>query len=184
MIEVEKSFDTTEEQLERIIEGAEFLGEVVNHDIYYDYPDLRMAKQKIKLRMRNGAPEIKAEISELVDKEIEDIEEIKKFLNIDTDLNEFITANMVEITNYKNRRRKYKKEGINIDVDNLDFGLSSCDFEIMVHDESAVPQATARILEFAKSYGLDVNNKNIGKRQAYLKKFKPEVYNKIYGQEE
>ncbi len=182
MIEVEKSFDPSPEQLARILDGAEFLGETLNHDVYYDYPDLRLAKQKIKLRVRNGVPELKIEKSETVDNEIEDEEEIKQFFGIQIPLNEFIKNELIEIINYKNVRRKYKKEGIKIDVDNLDFGMQSCDFEVMVHDVREIPHAEEKIFTFARSVGLDPKAQNIGKRRVYLKKFKPEVYNEIYGE--
>lgn len=180
MIEVEKSFDPNEEQLALILEGAEFLGEVTNHDVYYDYPDLRLAKKKIKLRFRNGTPELKIEKSETVDEEIEDIKEIKKFFGTDTELMDFVNKELVEIINYKNARRKYTKEGINIDVDSLDFGMQSCDFELMVDSESEVKKAEEKIFEFARRYGLDPNKWNVGKRRTYLKKFKPEIYKELY----
>ena len=38
MIEVEKKFIPTEEQLKSMLEGAEFLGEKNLEDFYYDYP--------------------------------------------------------------------------------------------------------------------------------------------------
>ncbi len=182
MIEVEKSFDPNEEQLARILEGAEFLGEVVNHDVYYDYPDLRMAKRKIKLRFRNGAPELKIEKSEIVDEEIEDEESIKKFFDTDLPLREFVDITLTEIINYRSTRRKYKKEGINIDVDSLDFGMQSCDFEVMVDREEEVKSAEEKIFTFALSYGLDPTKWNIGKRRTYLQKFKPDIYKAIYGE--
>ena len=183
MIEVEKSFDPNEEQLADILKGAEFLGEVVNHDVYYDYPDFRLAKQKIKLRFRNGSPELKIEKSETVDEETEDEESIKKFFGIDTPLQEFVASELIEIINYENTRRKYKKEGINIDVDSLDFGMQSCDFELMVEREEEVKSAEEKIFAFALSYGLDPAKWNIGKRRTYLQKFKPEIYKAIYGKE-
>ncbi|HEY4478122.1 MAG TPA: CYTH domain-containing protein [Candidatus Paceibacterota bacterium] len=181
MIEVEKSFDPDEEQLTRILEGAKFLGEIVNHDIYYDYPDLRLARKKIKLRFRNGAPELKIEKSETVDREIEDVSEIEKFLGIDAPLAQFVFKDLIEIVNYKSTRKKYIKEGINIDVDILDFGMQSCDFEVLVEREEEVKMAEEKIFEFAKRHGLDPTKQNIGKRRVYLKKFKPEIYKELYG---
>ncbi|MFN4181428.1 MAG: CYTH domain-containing protein, partial [Candidatus Paceibacteria bacterium] len=172
MIEVEKSFDPSAEQLARILDGAEFLGEVVNHDVYYDYPDFRLAKKKIKLRVRNGVPELKIEKSETVDDEIEDEEEIRQFFNTQTPLDEFIKKELIEIINYKNTRRKYTKEGINIDVDSLDFGMQSCDFEVMVTGQDEIKKAEEKIFNFAHEHGLDTTLQNIGKRRTSLKKFK------------
>lgn len=59
MIEVEKKFKPTEEQLNAMVTGAEFLCEKVLHDVYYDYPDYRMFKKDVRLRNRNGNFELK-----------------------------------------------------------------------------------------------------------------------------
>jgi adenylate cyclase class IV len=60
--------------------------------------------------------------------------------------------------------------------------MQSCDFEVMVHEESEIRDAEEKIFNFARSVGLDPKAQNIGKRRVYLKKFKPEVYNEIYGE--
>lgn len=180
MIEVEKSFDVTKQQTEKIIGNSEFLGEVINHDIYYDYPDLRLAKSKIKLRFRNNEPELKIAISSDVDREIETEDEITKYLGIEGGLVSFVKDNMIELTNYKNTRRKYRKGEIYIDIDSMDFGLESCDMEVMVESEKEIPTALKKIEDLAASFGLSAGKESMGKRQTYLKKFKPEIYKELY----
>ena len=59
MIEVEKRFFYTEEQLAALIEDAQFVSVKVNHDIYYDHPDYRLISKNIRLRSRNGVFELK-----------------------------------------------------------------------------------------------------------------------------
>ena len=52
MIEVEKKFRPTKEQLENLLRDCIFIKEVVNHDLVYDYPDYRLISKSIRLRRR------------------------------------------------------------------------------------------------------------------------------------
>ena len=61
MIEIEKKFIPEEGDIERITEGAEFISETVNDDIYYD-KDFSLTKRDIYVRRRNGAFEMKVGI--------------------------------------------------------------------------------------------------------------------------
>src|SRR3989338_7722720 len=79
MIEVEKKFQPTEEQLKVLLEGAEFLGEKIVHDIYYDYSDYRLLKKDVRLRNRNNFFELKVGKSSGVSQEIEKREDIEKY---------------------------------------------------------------------------------------------------------
>ena len=151
MIEVEKKFQPTEEQLKAMLEGAEFLGEVVNHDAYYDYPDFRLFKKGVKFRKRNENFEIKIDLSDVSAKEIEDREEIKKNFNTEN-LEMFIQENLIVLTDYEQARKKYTKEGFKIDVDTLNFGISSCDIEVLVEKEEEIKEAEDKIINFAKRY--------------------------------
>ena len=81
MIEVEKKFQPTKEQLAKMLADSEFIKEKDLHDVYYDYPDYKMFKAFVYLRNRNGRFELKIGDDEIegVSKEIEDEEEIKKY---------------------------------------------------------------------------------------------------------
>ena len=179
MIEVEKKFQPTEEQLRAMLEGAEFLGEVVNHDVYYDYSDYRLFKKDVRLRRRNKNFELKIKISDNSSDEIENEEDIKKYFNVNEKLEEFVKKNLVVIIEYKTTRREYKKDGFIIDIDKLSFGVSSCDIELLVHSESEIKDAEKKIINFAKKYNFEFK-KLLSKRAEYLKRFKPEIYKKLY----
>jgi adenylate cyclase class IV len=180
MIEVEKKFQPTDEQLEKMLEGAEFLGESVNHDIYYDYSDYRLFKSEVFLRERNGVFELKIKRASGVSKEIEEELEIKNFLGITDELREFLKANMIIVMEFSNNRKSYLKEGFHIDLDNMSFGDKGCEIELLLNDSDDTEKEGQRIIDFATKYGIE-ETKNYRKRISYLKRFKPEIYKKIYG---
>jgi adenylate cyclase class IV len=186
MIEVEKKFQPTKEQLEKLLEGAEFLGLKINHDLYYDYDDLRLFHDNIKLRNRNGSFELKIgkQLSEdetdSIHTEIEDEEEIKKYLDITTPLEQYTKEQMIVSSDYVNNRKKYKKGEFTIDVDSMDFGYELCEVELLVPSEEKAKEASDVILAFVKQFGIEIQ-KIPSKRETYLRLKKPELYEKIYG---
>ena len=180
MIEVEMQFQPSEEEQKKLLDGAEFIGEVENHDIYYDFFDYRLAKEGIKPRKRNGSFELKIEIPGGADKEIEDEEEIKKYFRTTVSMDEFVKTSMIIFFEIKTKRKKYKKEGFNIDVDECDFGYNMTEIELMVENEDNVKESKEKIKEFAQKNGLTFG-KTMSKRKAYLTKNNPDLFKKIYG---
>ncbi|MDQ3076097.1 MAG: CYTH domain-containing protein [bacterium] len=180
MIEVEKKFQPTEEQLTAMLEGAEFVGEVVNHDVYYDYPDYRLHREGSCFRKRNNNFELKIKLFKNAKKEIEDEQEIKRYFGTNAPLQDFIDNNLLVLTDFKNTRKKYKKEGFSIDLDNMDFGYTMCEMELMVEREDQIDEARNLLAEFMEQYGIE-DNKIPTKRAAYLMKYKPELYKELYG---
>lgn len=178
MIEVEKKFQPTKEQLDSVLEGAEFLGEKVLHDVYYDYPDYRMFKKGTRLRNRNGDWELKVGSGGGVAEELEQEEEIKIFFNIQIPLMDFINANMKPFIDYTTKRKKYKKGEFEICVDELDFGLSVVEIELMVASEGDVANAEEKILEFGRALGL-AEASAVVKRHAYFQARRPELYQEL-----
>jgi adenylate cyclase class IV len=81
---------------------------------------------------------------------------------------------------YSNNRKKFKKEGFNIDVDDMSFGYKMCEIELIVDNEEEVKDAEDKIIEFVKRFGFE-NKKALTKRKAYFKMVKPEVYKELYG---
>ena len=64
MIEVEKKFQPTEEELQKALEGAEFVAEKILADTFYDLPDFSYFKEAKRLRNRNGRFELKIEVKD------------------------------------------------------------------------------------------------------------------------
>ncbi len=181
MIEVEKKFQPTEEQLAKMLVGAEFVKEKKLHDIYYDYADYRLMMDKVYLRKRNKGYELKIEDKnqEGVCDEIENEEEIKKYFKTELSLEEFISNNLVVSREWKTTRTEYKKDDFIIDIDKLDFGYECVEIELLVEDSSQVDKANEQISNFAKSYGWDFK-KVPAKRKEYLRIVKPKIYKELY----
>jgi thiamine-triphosphatase len=173
MIEVEKKFIPTEENLKILLTDAEFLGEVINHDIYYDYSDYRFLKGNIAFRQRNGNFELKIQSGSGIHEEIEDIEKIKEYFDT-SGLQEFINENLISAIEYRTIRKKYKKEDFNLDIDETDFGCQVGEIELIVDKEEDVKNAEEKIQEFASRNNLDLG-KGLSKKKAYLKKFNREL---------
>lgn len=173
MIEVEKKFIPTEEKLKILLTDAEFLGKVTNHDIYYDYPDYRFLKGNIAFRKRNGNFELKIQSASGIHQEIEEIEKIKNYFST-SDLQGFINKNLISAIEYRTVRKKYKKEGFNIDIDETDFGYQVGEIELIVETESDVKNAEEKIEKFALNNNL-LLGKGLSKKRAYFKKFNIEL---------
>jgi predicted adenylyl cyclase CyaB len=187
MIEVETSFQPTREQLAKLLEEAEFLGEKINHDIYYDFPDYKLFKEQVKFRSRSGAFELKIKTINGASSEIEDEEEVKKYFNTELPLLDFINKNMIVITDYVNNRKKYKKEDFSIDVDDIDFGNGVLEdkvieIELMVENEAEIAEAKEKIANLAKKYNIEFK-KIPAKRELYLRIHNPELCDQLYGKE-
>lgn len=178
MIEVEKKFKPNEEQLNAMIANAEFLGEKVLHDVYYDYPDYRMFKANIRFRNRDGNFELKLGKRSGVAEEIEKIEEIKKYFNTELELVEFIDKNLIPFIDYNTKRRKYKKENFTIDIDEMSYGYSMVEIELLVDEDSQIKDAEEKIINFAKSYNFEQVD-GLAKRNMYLKTVRPELYQEL-----
>ena len=168
--------------MESLIKDSEFLGEVVNHDLYFDYPDLRMFKKEVRLRKRNDKFELKIGDDEDlgIAEEIEDDKEIEGYLKLNKSLKEFVEEDLIEIIDFKTKRIKYKKGEFNIDVDELDFGYKCVEIETMVKDKSQIKEAQENIIELAKSYNFEIKP-IISKRKEYFRLLKPEMYKELYG---
>lgn len=176
MIEVEKKFILTPEQEDKLIEGAEFLGEKKFTDIYYDDDDFSLTSSDIWFRERDGTYELKLPMNESLEqrasdqyRELDTEKDIQAYFNAHTPIQKIL-----EEKNYKpfctitTTRKKYKKEGFGIDVDTMDFGYNLVEIEYMTNDESKVKEATQNIIAFAKKHGIDTSKIVRGKVVEYL----------------
>src|SRR3989344_1018380 len=174
MIEVEQKFQPTEGELRALLRDARFLGEVVNKDAYYDYPDWRFFKKNIWLRNRNGNFELKIKKGTFAAEEIETQIEIEKYFKVQ-DLKEFVKNDLIIIMEWNTKRRRYKKDDFNIDVDKTSFGYKVIEVELMVETENEIKKAEDEILALVKKYNFTIKDLP-SKRKEYLRLVKPEKY--------
>ena len=179
MIEVEMRFQPTEDQLNSLLKEAVFVASIEIHDVYYDYPDFRLLKDGIRLRNRDGAFELKIKKDTSIHQEIEDKKEIEKYFNMDIPLEDFIKKNLLVIIDYKNKREKYKKGELNIDIDKLSFGYNMCELELLVGKEDQAKEAREKIINLAKEYNFEIK-KILPKTVEYLRLFNKKKYEEIF----
>jgi len=186
---VEKKFLLKGDDEKRLIEGADFIGEKVFTDIYYDTKNFLLTINDKWLRQRTGKWELKlplgpkaaTRVGDLYE-EIEDEEKIRKALNISGG-NEMERGlqdcGYFKFCTCKTTRKKYKKNGFGIDIDfvdyNDDFIYEIAEIELMVQDKSEMPGAMKKIISFAKGNGLTIEHVR-GKVVEYLKRKKPEHF--------
>ena len=186
MIEIEKKFEASEEDIERITEGAKFVKESINKDTYYDREGFPLVKNNIFLRKRNGRFELKLYVAEKgsrVDKylELEDDETIKSKLNIPAqkDIDEYLAENeYVPFGSWETKRRRFEKDGFTIDVDSVDFGHNVVEIELMIEEGEDTNEAADKILNFAKTIRLE-EDKQEGKVMVFIKRTNPNAYEEI-----
>jgi|AntAceMinimDraft_16_1070373.scaffolds.fasta_scaffold02675_9 thiamine-triphosphatase len=166
MIEVEEKFIFDKGSEKKVIQGANFLGEKLLIDTYYDTKDYALTTKDTWLRNRNGNFELKVPLNEgkgindrIVDRydELETAEEIRKALSIPMErtLKEDLKMKgYYPFATLVTTRRKYKKGDFNIDLDIVDFGYKIIEIELMVKDSLEMKQAVERINFFAKEKGL------------------------------
>ena len=157
---------------------AEFLGEVVNRDAYYDYPDYRLFKNNVWLRNRNGNFELKIKKGTFAGEEIETQTGIEKHFHTGN-LNEFVKNNLVVIMQWDTKRKKYKKEDFNLDVDETSFGYKVLEIELMVENEEEIKEAENKILTLATRYNFPIKDLP-SKRREYFRVVQPEKYEELY----
>lgn len=188
MIEVEKKFQLTEEDRERLIADTEFVSEKTFTDIYYDTADYKLTSHDQWLRARDGRFELKLPLHsgpERVADQYEELEaedQIKAVLGftVDGNLEELLQSNGYEpFATLTTARKKYKKDPFLIDLDIVDFGNSEYytlgEIEMMVADESEMTGAIEKIVDFANENGLSLLPVR-GKLIEYIKRLRPEHY--------
>lgn len=185
MIEVEKNFQPTDEQLAKMLADSEFVAKKMLHDVYYDFEDVRLFRGHVKFRSRNGNFEIKIKNQTGENKEakseteIEDVEEIKKYFNTTKNLQEFVDSEMMIFCEYYNDRTEYHNGEFVIDVDKLSYGYGMVEIELMVDSIEKVSEAEEKIINFAKKYDFEIKDVP-SKGVSYFKMVKPELYKKYY----
>lgn len=189
MIEIEKTFFLTDEEEKRLLQGAEFMGEKVIRDVYYDNGNFDVMTKDRWLRERNGKFELKipATKQESVGKrdldryeEITDEDRIRKILGVKNtgSLREDLeSGGFSSIATITTTRHSYKKDGFTIDLDSVDFDSNYrvAEIELMVKNEDEIEGASNRIIAFAKASGLKLDPTH-GKLVEYLRRNNQKIY--------
>jgi thiamine-triphosphatase len=187
MIEVEKKFLLNPGDEERLLQGAQFVKEVVNADTYWDTADYRLSCKDMWLRTRNGEWDLKVPLHEIGHHkhvaeqylELESEKEIREKLAIsgndkmEADLR---AAGYAPFATIVTTRRKYRQGKFNIDLDAADFGYSLCEIEYMIPDDGDKEAAAQEIIKFSSQVGLVYSNKIRGKLLEYINRFRSDHY--------
>ena len=165
MIEVEKKFLINPSDVTRLLSGAEFVSQTKNVDIYWDTPDYSLTTKDLWLRSRNGKFELKVPMHGEGGRVFDQYEELDSDKQISDKLNlsQGVLQDELSRVNYRpfaelhTLRKKYKKGGFVIDVDELDFGYNIVEVEMLVNDKSEVDGAIKKILSFADDHNLKIS---------------------------
>lgn len=188
MIEVEKKFTLTKEQKEHIELSTKFVAKKEIIDIYFDNNTFDLTKNDIWLRQRHGQFEIKVSKNRNLNRktdqyaEIENENEIRQFLKINEEgslLEDIKKAGFSPFAELKSIRLKYQDGPLMIDIDDVtatNFHYMLAEIELMVEDSSKTDEAAEKILEFAKSKGLQPEAYTRGKVIEYIRQKRPEHF--------
>lgn len=187
MIEVEKKFSPTVKQLKKLLLGAIFLEEITFSDTYFDTNEYLLILSDKWLRMRDGKLELKLPLGPIehtgksldLYNEVINETQIRKILNLSK--SEEISKALKNrgyraVCKFKTIRKKYKKNGFNIDVDEVDFGYNLAEIEVLVTNSADINKASLKIIDFAKDNGLTVKYVR-GKFVEYVFRYNKKLYN-------
>jgi len=190
MIEIEKKFILNEREKEQILKNAQFLGDKIFTDIYYDTKDYSLTLKDYWLRFRDGKAELKVPVKKENNtfinqyEEITDEDKIRQKINIPkvkdliSDLN---VNNYNPFCKCKTTRTKYKKDIFSIDLDFVDFNDFSyniAEVEIMIEKETTIDDAVEKINIFAKENNLKLESVK-GKVIEYINRKIPHLYSEL-----
>lgn len=186
MIEIEKNFDLRPGDKERLIAGAKFLKKRTFTDVYYDNDAYDLTGRDFWLRTREGRFELKVPLNtkNIGDRktdryrELETDAEIAAALELHTVLK---LADALAVAGYQpfatitTTRETYEKGDFRLDFDEMDFGFTTFEAELMVNDSHDIAGAERRILEFAKEHGI-AGTEGHGKVIEYIARNRPEHF--------
>ena len=190
MIEIEKKFLLTDNQLNKLLKGARFISKKVFKDVYFDTNDYKLTTQDYWLRLRENRYELKLPLTLFSASktnryhEITDAKEVANALNLrdDIDLGEALSeAGIKDFITVITERSSYEKEGFHIDIDSAtyvgsNFKYAVSEIELLIESEDGANLAEQKIIEFATRLGLTVDKVIYGKVLAYLHAEKHDHY--------
>lgn len=186
MIEVEKNFDLRPGDKERLTDGAEFVRKKTFTDVYYDNAEYYLTGRDYWLRKRDDRFELKVPLNKegIGDRQTDQYRELETDgeiaeelgLIIKTDLAAALAeAGYAPFARIVTARETYQKGDFHLDFDEMDFGFTTFEPELMVSDESQVAAAEERIMRFAKDHAITAG-KGRGKVIEYIFRHDPAHY--------
>lgn len=189
MIEVERKFNVSRKDINRLTKNAHFLGEKEMIDSYYDDQNYSLTSKDWWLRNRQGRFELKIPLHAEKDgvrladqyRELETESEIYESLGIQRqqDLqNDLVMHGYKPFCTLTTTRKKYQKNEFIIDLDSVssdNFEYMIGEIELMVGNQLQVEHAIQRIMDFANRHKLTIAPVR-GKVIEYLRLIKPEHY--------
>ncbi|OGH67677.1 MAG: hypothetical protein A3C15_02625 [Candidatus Magasanikbacteria bacterium RIFCSPHIGHO2_02_FULL_50_9b] len=186
MIEVEKKFRPSPDELARLLTGAELISRKENNDVFFDTLDFQLSKKWSWLRDRNGSMELKVAVHMPQDgalcqsfTEYEDDALIRAQIGLpasDVPLrNQLIAAGYQPFAELHTERTQYRDGIFHIDVDHTtahNFVYDVVEIEIMVDENGDIHAAERDIMAFAESRGLKTGHVN-GKVLEYIEQKNP-----------
>lgn len=189
MIEVEIKVHVTEQQKERLLDGATFISEEFFTDIYYDSDDFALTTKGMWLRKRDESFELKTPATlsggfnlkkNIPMHEFTDQDDIAQRLMLDecykTSFEEALAmAGYKQLYKFTNTRRSYKKNNFTIDFDTADFGdliYSLCEIETIVEHKDQAQAALNELYAFVGQFGIS-SAKAEGKLGYYIRCMRP-----------
>lgn len=192
MYEVEKNFNLSSEEKDRLLRDAVFVNQKTIVDVYYDSMAFDLTRQDIWLRKRGEGYEVKMPADPSRQErsrqakhylEIEDEDEIRRTLSLS------FAGGMedaIRLAGYSlfcrctTMRASYVKQDFNIVIDHVtydgaDWSYDTSEIECLVQTVEAMPQAADKITAFARQHGLKAGDVP-GKVIEYLRRDRPTHY--------
>ena len=187
MFKFEKKFLLTNVQREKLLEGAEFLGEEIFTERYFDNAQFSLGLQDMWLWQRGENFHLKIPMHEQINGVNRQYHEIEGEFAIREIFAVPVTGNFigdlavnghVPFCNFTTMRKKYKKENFIINVDNVDYGewqYQLAEIELSGNDKKEIENINEKIDIFTKDLGLEIMHAN-GNPIEYLKRKNPQHY--------
>ena len=191
LLEVEKKFDISNEQVQLIHSIATLEKEESFYDTYYDNVNFEMTKKNVWLRKRRGAFELKIGIREPCTKNIDRYVQVDDEKSISDELHlDFVgnidcalqDAQIFPFCTFKSTRKIYKYQNFNIIIDTADYGdaiYRICEIELMVKSPEEIENAADKILAFSKQLGLKKSQNVPSKLTSYMEKTHPKHFDSL-----
>ncbi|XP_038131527.1 thiamine-triphosphatase [Cyprinodon tularosa] len=203
-VEVEQKFIFDSDTLKTVEDIGVCIGQKQFHDQYFDTPDFKLTLRDTWLRRRKQSWELKcptAAVSRTEEslctqyKEITNLSEIyqrvKELINnapetdetpSDEDDSWLSELHLVCFAEFTTTRRSFTLkgvEGVQIDLDQADFGYHVGEIEVLVPEGGDMLSAQEKIRQTAQRLGLHGERRVEGKMTVYLKRYRPEQYAKL-----